>query len=166
MEDTDLLLTIAEIAVAFAGFSGLVTILGQRAGRVHPRLIEHTLRGMILSSLLVVAFSLFPFLPYRLGAPADVAWRISAAAYSVAVAAYFYSTAARRRELARSGVAGALSGTVLMGAAIGILSILGLLVLAAGLVGPGLYLFALFSGLFSAGILFFTVFMSLVPGRE
>ncbi len=92
--------------------------------------------------------------------------RISAAAYSVAVAVYFYSTAARRRELARSGVAGALSGTVLLGAAIAILSILGLLLLAAGLVGPGLYLFALFSGLFSAGMSFFTVFMSLVPGRE
>ena len=83
MEDADLLLTIAEIAVAFAGCSGLVTILGQRVARVQPQLVEHTLRGMILTSLLVVAFSLFPFLHFRLGASADVTWRLSAQLFSL-----------------------------------------------------------------------------------
>ena len=166
MEDAELLLTIAEIAVAFAGFSGLVTILGQRVGRIQPELAEHTLRGMILTSLLAVAFSLFPFLPYRLGASADVAWRISAGAYAAASVAYLYSTGTRRRALARSGVAGALSRSVLVGAAFAVLAILGLLLLAAGLVGPGFYLFALFSTLYSSGNLFLIVFMSLLPGRE
>ena len=134
MEDADLLLTIAEIAVAFAGFSGLITILGQRAARVQPQLVEHTLRGMILTSLLVVAFSLFPFLPFRLGASADVTWRLSAGAYAAAGAAYLYSTSTRRRALARSGVAGAFSGSVLVGAVLAMLAVLGLLLLAAGLV--------------------------------
>lgn len=166
MQDSELLLAIAEIAVAFAGFSGLVTILGQRAGHVQPQLVEHTLRGMILTSLLAVAFSLFPFLPYRLGASVDVAWRISAGAYAAASGAYLYSTATRRRALARSGVADALSGSILVGAALAVLALMGLVLLAGGFVGPGFYLFALFSGLYSSGNLFLIVFMSFLPGRE
>ena len=121
---------------------------------------------MILTSLLVVAFSLFPFLPFRLGASADVTWRLSAGAYAAAGAAYLYSTSTRRRALSRSGVAGAFSGSVVVGAALAILAVLGLLLLAAGLVGPGFYLFALFSGLFSSGNLFFAVFMSLLPESD
>ena len=166
MEDADLLLTVAEIAVAFAGFSGLVTILGQRVGRVQPQLVEHTLRGMILTSLLAVSFALFPFLPYRLGASAGVAWRISAGAFAVAMAVYFFSTASRRRALAQSGVAGAVSAGTLASGALWLLAILVLLSLATGIVGSGFSLLALFIVLYVSGSLFFTVFMSLLVSRE
>ena len=166
MEDGELLLTIAEIAVAFAGFSGLVTILGQRTSRLQPQLVEHTLRGMILTSLLAVSFSLFPFLPQRLGASPDVAWRISAGAFAAALAIYFYSTAIRRRAMAKSGVEGSLSASVRLSAALWLLAILAVVALTVGIVGPGFYLLALFIVLYVSGSLFFTVFMSLLVSRE
>jgi len=166
MEDTELLLTVAEIAVAFAGFSGLVTILGQRLSRVHPQLVEHNLRAMILTSLLAVSFSLLPFLPHRLGASPDVAWRISAGAFGVALATYFFNTGIRRRALGRSGVAGVLSAGTLLSATLWLLAILVLLAVAAGIAGAGFYLLALFVVLYVSGQLFFTVFVSLLTGRE
>ena len=166
MEDAELLLTIAEIAVAFAGFSGLVTILGQRSSRVDPKLVEHTLRAMILTSLLAVSFSLFPFLPYRLGASAEATWRISAGAFALAQVAYLINTGIRRRSLARSGVHGAFSAHTRFAAALWVVAILALLALAGGVAGTGLYLFALFVVLYASGSLFFTVFVSLLTGRE
>ena len=166
MEDADLLLTVAEIAVAFAGFSGLVTILGQRSSRVPHQLVEHTLRAMILTSLLAVSFSLFPFLPYRLGASPDVTWRISAGAFAVALVIYVYHTASRRVALARSGVAGVMSGGIRFGAILAISAIFALFAVASGIAGMGFYLFALFVVLYVSGSLFFTVFVSLLTGRE
>jgi len=60
VQENDLLLTIAEVAVAFVGFSSLVSLLGRRTSRDDPRLDAIRMRGLIESSLLVVAFSLTP----------------------------------------------------------------------------------------------------------
>jgi hypothetical protein len=166
MEDAELLLTVAEIAVAFAGFSGLVTILGQRLSRVHPQLVEHNLRAMILTSLLAVSFSLFPFLPYKLGVSPGIAWRISAGVFGLVSAVYFFNTGTRRRALGRSGVADVLSAGTLLNATLWLLAILVLLAVAAGIAGAGYYFIALFIVLYVSGQLFFTVFVSLLKGRE
>ena len=58
---SDLLLSIAEVAVAFAGFASLVSILGRRSSRDSPVVQAARLRGLIISSLIVVAFAFFPF---------------------------------------------------------------------------------------------------------
>ncbi len=121
---------------------------------------------MILTSLLVVSFSLFPFLPYSLGASPGVAWRISAGAFGVALAAYFFNTGIRRRALARSGVAAVFSAGTRFSAILWLLAILAVLALASGIAGAGFYLFALFVVLYVSGNLFFTVFVSLLTGRE
>ncbi len=61
MSESDVLLTIAEVAVAFAGFASLVGVLGQRSSADDPRVIGLRMRGMLLSSLMVVAFSISLF---------------------------------------------------------------------------------------------------------
>ncbi len=43
------------VAVAFAGFASLVSILGRRSSRDDPRINAVRMRSMILYSLLVVA---------------------------------------------------------------------------------------------------------------
>ena len=58
LQDSDLLLTFAEVAVAFAGFASLVSILGQRSSPDDLRATSVRMRAMILYSLLVVGFSL------------------------------------------------------------------------------------------------------------
>lgn len=54
MPEVDILLTTAEVAVAFAGFASLVTILGRRSAHVDPRITELRFRGMLTNSLLVI----------------------------------------------------------------------------------------------------------------
>jgi hypothetical protein len=63
MEGAELLPTLAEIAVAFAGFASLVSILGGRSSgdQLVANLVR--LRGMLQSAILVLAFSFAPFLP-------------------------------------------------------------------------------------------------------
>ena len=84
MQDTDLLLAIAEVAVAFAGFASLVSILGRRSSRDSPVVQAARLRGLIISSLVVVAFAFFPFVPYHFGSSPLAVWRISSAFLVVA----------------------------------------------------------------------------------
>ncbi len=80
MPESEVLLTIAEVAVAFAGFASLVGILGQGTSADDPRVIGVRMRGMLLSSLIVVAFSIFPILLARYGASLDVIWTASSLA--------------------------------------------------------------------------------------
>lgn len=87
MQDPDLLLTISEVAAAFAGFASLVTILGQRAARDDVRVSSVRMRAMVLYSLLVVAFSLLPFFFNRYGMPEIIVWRMSSLLFAIAIAA-------------------------------------------------------------------------------
>ncbi len=57
MNDADVLLTISEVSVAFAGFASLVSVLGQRHSREHFDLNIARLRGMLENSLMVLLFS-------------------------------------------------------------------------------------------------------------
>ena len=65
MPEVDILLTTAEVAVAFAGFASLVTILGRGSSQVDPRVIALRFRGMLTNSLLVVAFSMIPLVLFH-----------------------------------------------------------------------------------------------------
>lgn len=81
MEPTDVLATIAELAVAFAGFSGIVAALGRRdEGVIFP---EDRVRISVLvgASLSTTAFALLPLALWDLaGSPARV-WSITSALY-------------------------------------------------------------------------------------
>ena len=77
MVESEILLTIAEVAIAFAGFASLVAVLGQRSSHDDPRVLGTRMRGMILFSLLAVAFSLLPFILYRFELAESSMWRLS-----------------------------------------------------------------------------------------
>ena len=84
--EADLLLTVAEVAVAFAGFASLVGILGQRSARDDPRVLGARMRGMVLFSLLAVFFALLPILLARYGLDDVLVWRTSSALFAFALA--------------------------------------------------------------------------------
>ena len=100
----ELLLTIAEIAVAFAAFSGLVSVLGRARPQIDPRLAANRLQSVLFTSLLATAFALFPFLPLALGVAEGAAWRISAGVFSIAWFIYTVSVFRRSSRLLRDGV--------------------------------------------------------------
>ena len=65
MEHQDLLLTFAEVAVAFAGFSAVVSMFDRRSERDDPRVRHYRVRVMVEYSVCV---SIFAFVPHLLGA--------------------------------------------------------------------------------------------------
>lgn len=75
------LLTLAEIAVAFAGFSAIVSVLGRRPGRDDPRSDSYRLRILVEVALIVVAFSLLPVILSKFETSPALLWRGSAAAF-------------------------------------------------------------------------------------
>jgi hypothetical protein len=79
----DYLFAIAEIAAAFAGFSTLVVIVAQRLSGVRSEFGALALVNMLRLSLLVILFSLFPYLPNYSGASDLQAWRISSAFFAL-----------------------------------------------------------------------------------
>jgi len=87
MDGAELLPTLSEIAVAFAGFASLVSILGGRSSgdQLLANLVR--LRGMLQAALVVLAFSLAPFLPARFGVSDDLSWRTAGAVFALAMLA-------------------------------------------------------------------------------
>ena len=76
---------VAELAVAFAGFASLVSIIGSRRGRDAPEIDAGRIRGMLEASLLVAAFAIIPILAHEAGLSILVAWRVSAGLFAVSV---------------------------------------------------------------------------------
>jgi hypothetical protein len=164
LEHSDLLLTTAEVSIAFAGFASLVTLLGRRGSDQALLLDVARLRGMILTSLLALAFSLFPFLPYALGAPPESVWRVSSAALFLATGAFVW---AQLMYLKRTGQS--RTGSLYVNIPLGLLALTLLAlnsVLGLGRFSAGVYLFALFTLLFVSGFLFLLAFLSFLHGRD
>ncbi len=104
MPEVDILLTTAEVAVAFAGFASLVTILGRRSSQVDPRIVAMRFRGMLTNSLLVVAFSMIPLVLFRYGLRETVVWRLSSVLLALAGGINFLALFLHARPLLREGV--------------------------------------------------------------
>jgi hypothetical protein len=167
MNDSDLLLAVAEIAVAFAAFSGLVSVLGQAQSSVDPRAAAARLQSVLLNSLLATCFALLPFLPARLGASQPVTWRLCSGLFATAWLAYLIWVVRRYFHLRQVGVEPRSFATPLSAVNLG-LYVLGILGLASGALGlipsltQGAYLFGLYVLLLAAGTVFVQLFLSLL----
>ena len=75
MANADLMLTVAEVAVTFAGFAGLVTVIAQRLSGAASSMAAARLQGILVLSLLAVAFSFVPQLVAGFGLSEETAWR-------------------------------------------------------------------------------------------
>lgn len=154
MEHRDTLLTLAEIAVALAGFTGIVGALGRRGADASREISWLRLRAMLEVSLRNAAFALLP-IPFLGVASSETAiWRIASGAYLVVVPAYILF---RRRQANAAAVGQALSGPLLI---LLPLSLLACVANVLGLGGPhafSLYLSSLLLGLVTAGMLFLSV---------
>jgi len=87
MQDFDFLFVVAQVAVAFAGFASIVAALVQVGTREYPVLNAARLRALLGYSLLVIFFSLAPYIAARLIANDEWAWRISSGVFLVAIGA-------------------------------------------------------------------------------
>jgi hypothetical protein len=82
--DTDLLYTIAEVAVAFAGFSGIAVVLRRSApGGLSPH-ARRTLWYLVIDCLVVFFLSFFPVLLQQFGCEPARLWAIANAVLGLA----------------------------------------------------------------------------------
>ena len=162
MPQDDLLFTLAEVAV---GFAGLVTILSRRDGRSAEQLaIDLTgLESVLGASLLVVAFSLLPAVLVQIGRAPGLSWRSSAGIFCVA--AGYYVVWSVPNSLARyKAVDQSIPWTLKVHFVISATVILVLALCAVSILPENYYIGALFAYLYFAGFAFVRVFVSL--GRD
>lgn len=76
----DILLTIAELATAFAGFASIVVIFRGRQRIDTDRDLKITFQSMLLSALFVVFFSLLPIVISQFGIGKEHSYEICSAA--------------------------------------------------------------------------------------
>ncbi len=156
MEHSDTLLTIAELAVALAGFASLVSVIGRRQSNISHAVDSIRLRMMLEVAFRNAAFALLP-LPFLQLAPSDpIVWRISSGLYVVVTVAYFFLRMRpndRPRAWLSVSMGILLSITVIVGSA----NVLGL----GGSNAFSLYLANLLLGLAAASLSFLSVAASI-----
>jgi hypothetical protein len=165
----DFLYTVAEVAVAFAGFAGLVTVLTQRLAESQREFDIVRFRDMLLLSLIAGAFALFPTLPANFGASEEATWRASSALFLVAWTAFAFQGLFAGFRLSRSGTRPFSRPLFWSNLAVHIPAMIALLLVVIDAdfvadVRSAMYLAAIFAMLYLAGAYFLALFMSLARG--
>ena len=126
MQQADVLELLAELSVAFAGFTGLVGAL--RLRRDQDQALRGELRILIEFSLYLMIASLVPLFLWQAGASEASAWRIASLGHVVFIVVYYVRRA--RTLLANAVAAG--NASVFWGT-LAVESVIGSLVAANGL---------------------------------
>ncbi len=79
LDESELLLTISELTVAFAGFASLASILGRSFSKDDPRVDAGRLLNMLTVSLSLTFLALVPFIPMLLEWSSRWVWGASGA---------------------------------------------------------------------------------------
>lgn len=163
----DTLHVVAELAVAFAGFASLVSIIGSRRGRDAPQVDAARIRSMLEVSLLVAAFAFVPILMHEAGLSIPASWRASSGIFAISAGLIIALQARRTYSATRYGyrLTRWWGATALM---LWLVTLGVLLATTAGVVqnasfgyGPGLFAFLVY-----AGLLFIRLISSLLEGSE
>jgi hypothetical protein len=168
MKGSDVLIVIAEVSVAFAGFAGIVAVFRQRDLVEWAPLDAARFRFMVECSLMTVLFALLPFVFHHLGTSPTVTWSACSGLMVTAVAGLLVIASFRMRRL-RSHPRGpnlALMRFVQAGSLLA-LALLVLNALSIGFTAEfGPYLAALAWLLVASGINFFRLLLFGVGGSH
>lgn len=166
MPESDILLTIAEVAVAFAGFASLVGVLGQRSSADDPRVMGVRMRAMLLSSLMVVGFSILPILLAAYGASPDLIWSASNLVLLAVTAGYYWWFVRALQSLGGIPTTRFQSVVVVPILMTVMLSLGGVVLANIFFASPAVYLTALALLLFQSGFAFSLIVFSFLRGVD
>jgi hypothetical protein len=156
---SDTLYAFAQVAVAFAGFAGLMAFVRGRAAGPPTRVQRNRLIGMVRVALIATAFAMLPIVVESLGLSEVATWRVSGVLFAIAFAPIMVTSWRRLVEIRSAG----LSATVPFipqVATVGLLLLLGSAIFSEH--SSGLYLAGLFFVLLVSGALFFTLVVTLL----
>jgi hypothetical protein len=165
-QHSDLLLTLAQIFIAFAGFAGVVAAFSHF--RLAPEATAYRVRLMVAVALLMLLGSLLPLVFEATGMSAEGVTRLSAsflASGGIAIGLWAWQ---RLRPLYRAGLLNTQLITTVWYATTAML-VLGLFGVGAGFsqaLAPAMYLGALFFGIVLCSYYFFMLMLAIELGKR
>lgn len=165
LQETETLLTVAEVAVAFAGFASLVSILGRGTADAHPKILSLRMRAMLISSLVVVGFALVPVIIHGYGARPRLSWVASSVLLLLTTLYYYYWLQHAIVTLGRFGLTPTRfqRRVIIPTLLLTLLTVSVLLLTNVVLAMPAIYLTALALLLFQSGFAFCLIVFSFLP---
>jgi hypothetical protein len=161
LEHSDYFLSLAEIAVALAGFAGLIVAIAGRQDRSgeDARLDVEFLKNVLWASFMAIAFALLPATLLNMGLDPARAFRYSSGAFAVVLPAYAVFHVPR--ALASYRVSSRrVPASYLLNVALAVASSLGAALCALGFIPPAAYYAALLYLLYAAASSFVRVLLS------
>ncbi|MDX1649741.1 MAG: hypothetical protein R3263_07785 [Myxococcota bacterium] len=164
MKAAEALSVLAEVSVAFAGFSGIVTVFRRRNPGDWSALDRFRFRFMIEFSLATLFLSLAPFFAAELGLTEPRLWTACSLLLAVGAGIYLVRTTRRVRRLMAAGEA-VSPPVAMLSLAVGVLVSVSALGNAAGLFArpAGVYLAGVGGCLFVSAVLFARLLLSGSP---
>src|SRR6478672_7714045 len=99
MRSAELLFTLMQVAVALAGFTGVITLIDRGAAEVSDELVSLRVRRLVIAALLVIVLVATPFLAILFGLPKDLVWRWGCLVEAAFIAAFLVDLELRVRRL-------------------------------------------------------------------
>lgn len=163
----DLLIAFLSIAVAFAGFTGVVSLIDRKAARVSVHIVSYRVRALNVAVLIVISLSILPFLLTAFELADALVWRICCAYFAIVGVIYLFWIIWVRTALRGEQLEGWSNTQFNIHVPSGLLSVAAA-IFGAGGVWPamGVYLVGLF--LFTMGIasLFFRLVLMLDDSKR
>jgi len=155
MIDKDVLIVLAEIAVALAGFSALIGVLSSRRDPIDLKVNALRLQVMLETCFMIVVVALVPIIFDKFGVDRDLVWRAASAAF-LCIAIPFELVARRRtKDIPNMTLTKINVNTVNWALSIGAdLVLIAILFNTVGIWSEAFYLIAMIAQLTLAGILF------------
>jgi hypothetical protein len=165
--EAEFLFSVAEIAATFAGFATLIVVVAERLSGEQSQLVSRRFISMLAQSLIVIFFSLFPYLPLYAELPATAAWRLSSGVFAMAWLAYWVTNIrgyplSVRNSLLSTGNKLHILVVHPAGIAAGVLGAVGVWGERTGLV----YLCAILTMLYLCGYLFLQQVVTIARGAQ
>ena len=157
VEHRDTLLTIAELAVALAGFASLISVIARRQDDASRAGDSIRLQLMLEVAFRNAAFALLPLLFLQLVPSDPIVWRISSGLYILSIVAHFLLRMRHRPQPQESWFSVSTWILFSISVIVGLANVLGL----GGANAFSLFLANLLLGLFSAGLSFLSVATSI-----
>ncbi|HXM00756.1 MAG TPA: hypothetical protein VN932_12565 [Rhizomicrobium sp.] len=155
MSGPDLLIAFMSIAVAFAGFTGVVALIDRRAAHVSRHVVSFRVRFLIIAVNVVLVLGALPLLLVAFGVPEELAWRISCGALALGGAGYLFGMIRMRSRLTPEQLEGLSAAQFNAIVPPGVLCVVAALVAAAGFIPVhGTYLLGVFYFLMGIASLF------------
>ncbi len=147
--ELEVLMALLAVAVSFAGFTGVVTLIDRRAAHVSHAVVSFRVRNLIACVVAVMFLSVLPSVLLAFSIiPAD-AWRISCAAYSLVGVIYVVWVLRQRAQLTGAEQQGLNTAQFNLMVPLGVLIIIAVAVAAAGLIAA--------SAMYVVGVFYFVL---------